>query len=344
MAIDQGWYVANEGKQDGPFSGEILANMAAQGQLRPESMVWREGMADWTAAGAVPELGGMFQAAAAPAPPPFVAPAPPPMGQAPPMGQYAPAARPAEVPAWLKGILWGGANEHVAGLRKQSRFLLSDIFTLAGVFLVVLGAILPWYSTPMGGFSGLRRFPGIMTLILGLAVAGAHVAAMFMPLQIWTRITVRGATFLGAIMVLLGLIGASSFMSSPGFGIFIAMFGGLAVVFGEVVLSLSQTGLGLALAKRLGGGGAPVGYQQPMAPQPGPPAGYQQPMPAQPPVPQAQQPMPAQPAAPVPPQAPAAQPTGDVGAALGQIAQLKAQGLISEQEYEAKKKELLDRI
>ena len=373
MGENQGWHIAIEGDQQGPFSLDILAGMVSEGKLTPESLVWREGMANWTAARDVAEVAGILQTAAAPvsprpatpppaAPPPqpaaeaqpaAVAPQPtpvaaqpqptvtpmpagtPPMGQAMPMGQAVPPAQPAapaapaEVPPWLRTTLWGGADEHVAGLRDQSRFLLVDIFALAGAFVVILGTILPWYSIPFGFGSGLMGFPGMMTFILGLGIGAVHVVSMFMPLQIWTRITVRGAALLGAIMVLVGLISASSFLSSPGFGIFITMLGGLVVCFAEVVLSVSRTPFGLAMTKPLGGG-APAAYQAPAAtPTPGWAA----------PQPQAPAPQPAQ-----APQGREAAPSGDIGGKLEKLNQLKARGVITEEEYNAKKKEILDRL
>lgn len=61
------------GAQAGPFDMNQLGQMAAAGQLTPATFVWRQGMANWTAASQVPELQGLF-VPSAPTPPP-----PPPM-------------------------------------------------------------------------------------------------------------------------------------------------------------------------------------------------------------------------------------------------------------------------
>jgi len=58
--------IAVNGQSAGPFSMDQLIKMAQAGQFTKESMVWRQGMPAWAAAGTVPELAGIF----APAPPP----------------------------------------------------------------------------------------------------------------------------------------------------------------------------------------------------------------------------------------------------------------------------------
>lgn len=57
------------GAQAGPFDMNQLAQMAAGGQLTPATYVWRQGMANWTAASQVPELQGLFAPATPPPPP-----------------------------------------------------------------------------------------------------------------------------------------------------------------------------------------------------------------------------------------------------------------------------------
>lgn len=57
------------GAQAGPFDMNQLAQMAAGGQLTPATYVWRQGMANWTAASQVPELQNLFAPATPPPPP-----------------------------------------------------------------------------------------------------------------------------------------------------------------------------------------------------------------------------------------------------------------------------------
>ena len=62
------YYVAVNGQQTGPFGMQQLQQMVQYGQLTPQTYVWKQGMAQWDAAGNVQELSSLF---AAPAPPPI---------------------------------------------------------------------------------------------------------------------------------------------------------------------------------------------------------------------------------------------------------------------------------
>lgn len=52
------WYYARDNKQMGPVSSVELKRLAAAGELEPEHLVWREGMAEWTLAG---NVRGLFE-------------------------------------------------------------------------------------------------------------------------------------------------------------------------------------------------------------------------------------------------------------------------------------------
>jgi membrane protease subunit (stomatin/prohibitin family) len=62
------WHFAENGAAMGPLSPPQLAEAAASGRLRADSLVWRTGMSGWTPAGEVPELMRLFQAAPPPLP------------------------------------------------------------------------------------------------------------------------------------------------------------------------------------------------------------------------------------------------------------------------------------
>ena len=64
----QQFFVAVNGQQTGPFDMNVLSQMAAQGSLTRESMVWKNGMAAWAAAGQVAELSSAFAAMPPPLP------------------------------------------------------------------------------------------------------------------------------------------------------------------------------------------------------------------------------------------------------------------------------------
>jgi hypothetical protein len=55
------WHVARDGQTFGPYTAQDLARLAAEGSLAADSFVWTAGMGDWSAAGGVPELAGLFR-------------------------------------------------------------------------------------------------------------------------------------------------------------------------------------------------------------------------------------------------------------------------------------------
>ncbi len=55
MAIRQ-WFVAIDDKKDGPFSDERLRELIAAGTVTADTLVWCDGMANWTRAAEVPGL------------------------------------------------------------------------------------------------------------------------------------------------------------------------------------------------------------------------------------------------------------------------------------------------
>jgi len=60
------WFVGKGSERSGPFSVDVLRDMAAGGRLAPTDLVWQEGMAAWAPATSVPGLFATFQPIAAP--------------------------------------------------------------------------------------------------------------------------------------------------------------------------------------------------------------------------------------------------------------------------------------
>ena len=54
------YHVAINGQTKGPFDMSVLAQMVADGQLAADSLVWKNGMAQWEKAGTMDELKGLF--------------------------------------------------------------------------------------------------------------------------------------------------------------------------------------------------------------------------------------------------------------------------------------------
>jgi membrane protease subunit (stomatin/prohibitin family) len=63
------WYLGANGQQLGPFDQAGLAAQARGGTLTRSTLVWKNGMAAWTAAEQVPELAGLFASVPPPLPP-----------------------------------------------------------------------------------------------------------------------------------------------------------------------------------------------------------------------------------------------------------------------------------
>ncbi|MFW5679103.1 MAG: SPFH domain-containing protein [Pseudomonadota bacterium] len=68
------FHVAENGAATGPFPLAELQTRARDGRLGPATLVWREGMAEWQAAGEVAELRSAFAATPPPVPPAAQAP------------------------------------------------------------------------------------------------------------------------------------------------------------------------------------------------------------------------------------------------------------------------------
>lgn len=62
--------VAVNGQSTGPYSVQVLSQMVASGQFTKASLVWKNGMANWQAAGEIPELASLFAQSSVPPVPP----------------------------------------------------------------------------------------------------------------------------------------------------------------------------------------------------------------------------------------------------------------------------------
>lgn len=71
------FFVAVNGQQSGPFDMNALSSMVKNGQLTKDTLVWKQGMPAWAAAGSVQELSSLF--GAVPPPMPGMPPVPPQM-------------------------------------------------------------------------------------------------------------------------------------------------------------------------------------------------------------------------------------------------------------------------
>jgi membrane protease subunit (stomatin/prohibitin family) len=63
------WFLGVGGQQLGPFDRAQLAQQVSGGQLRPDTLVWKNGMAAWTPAAQVTEVAPLFGSVPPPLPP-----------------------------------------------------------------------------------------------------------------------------------------------------------------------------------------------------------------------------------------------------------------------------------
>ncbi|MBR0812041.1 DUF4339 domain-containing protein [Bradyrhizobium diazoefficiens] len=122
------WFYASEGKQQGPFPEGQFRDLVAQGVVRPDTLVWTEGMAGWQKAAEIPGLVGG--------------------GGAPPM-------MPAGGPPMMGGSGYGGAGGYAAAGSAGSlavdfgilEFTWRSIVLLIGmIFIIPAPWAFVWYT------------------------------------------------------------------------------------------------------------------------------------------------------------------------------------------------------
>ena len=156
------WHYVQNGASAGPVPEEQLKVMIATGALKPTDLVWSEGMAQWTAAQALPELQPQ-----APAPAPTPAPAAAPAANPYTAPQAAVQAQAPETPT--TGPVSEEAVEMLARTKPWVRFF--GILGLIGIVLMVLGAVaMGLVSASPFRYMGLIARLGVGALYLVLAL------------------------------------------------------------------------------------------------------------------------------------------------------------------------------
>lgn len=205
----EAWYVAINGKRQGPLSGNQIRQMAANGAIGPADLLWKEGMAQWVRCDSVKGLfahasGGLAPGRIASTPPRVgggpsrVAGPPPRRAAAPPVGATA---FPAQGSDPLARGLPGFAGSQVPGLVPgneaiESGAVLADLqfaefmprvgaTLLDGLFLFLVACI------PMGLVLG----------VVGATAAGADSAGLMLVGQLVAQ--VLGLLLTAAYFILL---------------------------------------------------------------------------------------------------------------------------------------------
>lgn len=139
------WYVRPPtGGQFGPAKGDLLKRWIAEGRVSADSLVWREGWAEWqTAGGLLPGVGASSSGLLAPAPTPPVTPYP--SGPATPVGAI-PAASPSLLansyaPTSVPAANDGSSVRPAIGKRPRSQFGLVIVLVLASIAILMMVAL-----------------------------------------------------------------------------------------------------------------------------------------------------------------------------------------------------------
>ena len=152
-----GYFVSINSQPSGPFDTAGLRQLIGNGQLTRDSLVWKEGMANWAAAGTVAELAPLLSAAPPPLPVAPQASSPPPLTQTPPAATTPPPQQPASQTTpkepWGGHPFWAGSINTVFGIwsftnNDISGGILTTALQVGGVALTVVGLSLysSWYN------------------------------------------------------------------------------------------------------------------------------------------------------------------------------------------------------
>ena len=182
--VSQQWHVSKGGRQHGPFTSAQVKKLADSGQLQPEDLIWKDGLAEWVAASSVK---GLFSAAAIPR-------TPPPVSKATPIKAHPPDdSQPiCDTPRETK--------EHLAPTPSGRHKQRLGILIAAG--LGISATFLPWVHAPIIGSVAGTAGDGWITLLF-------FIPALIFALRGDSRVPVRGGKRLGLVIpaVLAAILG-----------------------------------------------------------------------------------------------------------------------------------------
>jgi hypothetical protein len=167
------WYYTLNNQQQGPVTLDALQAMAANGQIQRTDLVWRQGMANWTAAGDVP---GVFGGGVSPA------------AQA---GWQGPAMGGSPVGAYGGAPIGYGGYNQAQGPSFASEAKTAMFLSIAGILccgiLGIVGLIQGINIQKKMAASGNYEGKGMATA----AVVCGAIACVFMAVGIFVRLNMR---------------------------------------------------------------------------------------------------------------------------------------------------------
>jgi len=215
------WYYAADNEQKGPINeSELKANLATN-QLPPDTLVWKEGMDNWTPANQVPAFS--FR------PPPTPAKVQPPIaGSAPAEPASAAGTNPSSTtPVDVKSLLGGKGEALEVEYEDAEKNKVFGI--LAYIWLLFLVPLLAAKDSP---FAKYHANQGLVLFIVWVVIAIALnivslILAMILPTSLSFLLTaVFGLVYLGLlILMILGIINAAGGKCVP-----LPLIGGIKLI------------------------------------------------------------------------------------------------------------------
>lgn len=191
------WYYNHDGQNCGPIDGSQLKELAVNGTISRDTLLWKDGMKDWVPARKVK---GLF--AEPPPPTPTVAKGPPPVAKA----------RAASSPSVNESIIVVKKAAVDMATDIKGKFHLQRIAIIAAASLGILATFLPWVSAPIIGTVYGTAGDGWITLCLFVpAVVLAFQGDRLAPLLGGARL---GAIIPAGIAGLIGIIKIVQFRSN----------------------------------------------------------------------------------------------------------------------------------
>ena len=188
--MTQHWYYSVNGQQNGPVTDGQLAGLLASGELRPDVLVWADGMTDWKPASTIPELSIGNAAGETP----------------PPMQPTAPATRPTSVTVFaILNIIFGAFGLictpfSLMGAARQSlvmhqlghayhmwTLISSGLGILASGVLLALGIGLlqqkGWARKGCVGYGWYAIIMGVVSLVVTISLLASRFGGMSEPAE-----------------------------------------------------------------------------------------------------------------------------------------------------------------
>lgn len=176
------WRYAQNGQTLGPVETPALVELLRSGALPAETLVWTGGMAAWTPASAIPELGGAQPVTGAPPLPPRL---------------EAAAAPPLDAP--------------VSDAADIDQNKIYAMLAYIGILFLV-----PLLAAPQSRFARYHTNQGIVLFLATLVVCGGSVVLAFIPIIGCVAAILPFVAVLGAlVLMVMGIINAASGLFKP---------------------------------------------------------------------------------------------------------------------------------